>query len=55
MEAIVIIYIALTVERTRTSLYWHCEALSCRKCLGFHNGTLNRSKTDCVYYWGAGS
>lgn len=24
----------------RTSLYWYCEALSCRKCLGFHNRTL---------------
>ena len=35
----------------RTSLYWYCEALSCRKCLGLHNRTLNRSKTDCVYYW----
>ena len=35
----------------RTSLYWYCEVLSCRKCLGLHNRTLNRSKTDCVYYW----
>ena len=25
--------------------------MSCRKCLGLHNRTLNRSKTDCVYYW----
>lgn len=36
----------------RTSLYWrNNKAISCRICLGLHARTLNRSKTDCVYYW----
>ena len=50
MEAIAIIYIALTVERLERA-YIGIVNLSSLQCLGLHNRTLNRSKTDCVYYW----
>ena len=35
----------------RMSLYWRTGDVSCRVCADLHKRTLNRSKTDCIYYW----
>lgn len=37
--------------KRRRKLYQSQSGLLCSACLDINKSTLNRSKTDCVYYW----
>lgn len=44
-------FICTDCGKRRRKLYQTKLGLRCGACVGINKSTLNRSKTDCVYYW----